>query len=108
MIRGRTAKFPSGLIARSMGRAAGRRVLAVYTTRFAKAILLGTGAMKDGQLLKDIAWARAHLLIMDAFWSSKTGATGHGTEGGVSEKAKGDFIASYERLYIKFPTPICF
>ena len=108
MIRGRTAKFPSGLVARSMGRAAGRRVLAIYTARFAKAIVLGKGAMKDGQLLKDIAWARAHLLIMDTFWSSKTGATGHGTEVGVSEKAKVDFIASYERLFIKFPTPICF
>ena len=108
MIRGRTAKFPSGLTARAMQRAAGRRVLAIYAMRFARAIALGKAAMKDGQLLRDIAWARAHLLIMDTFWSSKTGAAGHGTAGGVSEAAKGDFIASYERLFIKFPTPMCF
>ena len=48
MIRGRTAKFPSGLVARSMGRAAGRRVLAIYTARFAKAIVLGKGAIRTG------------------------------------------------------------
>lgn len=106
MIRGRTAKFPSGLTVRAMQHASSRRVLAIYISKFARAICMGKAAMRDGQLLRDIAWARAHLLIMDTFWSSKTGATGHGTGTGVREK--GAFVASYERLFIKFPTPICF
>jgi hypothetical protein len=56
LVRGRTSKFPLGLMLRIVGDHRGRRVSWAYLVRLAKATWLGRKAMDDGQLLKDIAW----------------------------------------------------
>ena len=73
IVRGRTAKLPLGLFARTCRSTAGRRAARVYLARFGRAMLMQRAAMKDGQLLKDLAWARVHLRVVDVWLNHAAG-----------------------------------
>jgi len=94
MVRGRTNMFPRDLLLRSLLTSAGRRALWTFATRMAAAQILGRKALHEGQLLRDIAWSRAHLLIVDA-WTKQT-------------RYPQEWLASYERQFMRFPVPTCF
>lgn len=64
VVRGKSAALPRAFLVQAALDSRSRRVLAAYLARLAYAFCLGAKkAMDEGQLLKDIAWARAHLLI---------------------------------------------
>lgn len=92
--------FPVSLMMRSilLNGSAARRVAFHYVLGIAHAMWLQQKAMDEGQLLKDIAWCRAHLLIIDSF--RRHGGKKHGQEN------VNDMIDSYERVLIHFPTPV--
>ena len=90
IVRGRTSKLPVGLMARASKCAAGRYVCVVYMRQMGSAMLLGRKALKAGQLLRDIAWARAHMRVIDV-WLSTAG----------SEKV--GWLDSYQTV-LPFPT----
>ena len=90
IVRGRTSKLPVGLMARASKCAAGRYACVVYMRKMGSAMLLGRKALKAGQLLKDIAWARAHMRVIDV-WLSTAG----------SEKV--GWLDSYQTV-LPFPT----
>jgi hypothetical protein len=52
--------------------------------------------MKDGQLLKDLAWARVHLRVIDVWLNH---AAGEGERGA-------GWLESYERVLMRFPAPL--
>lgn len=97
---GVSAMFPIKLLFRSvfLNGPSIRRVAVHYIFGIAKAMWLQERAMEDGQLLKDIAWARAHLLIIDSF--VRFGARKYGKENIA------DMITSYEKILMRFPTPV--
>ena len=66
----------------------------MYVARLARATLLRRRALKDGQLLRDIAWSRAHLRVIDA-WLAAT----------ASSPERRAWLNSYERVLVRFPTP---
>ena len=90
MFRGRTSLVPAALLFRCSQHSLGRRVVLAYLFRVARAMSLREAALKDGQLLKDIAWCRAHMLIMDA-WTQ-----------GQQPQA---WLESYGAILVKFPMP---
>ena len=99
IVRGRTAKLPLGLMLRvSWGHAAGRRAAATYAARFARAMALRKRALKDGALLRDIAWSRAHMKVIDV-WLRRGG----GDVFGAAERAR--WLDSYSRVAVRFPVP---
>jgi hypothetical protein len=89
IFRGRTSMLPWGLMLRVMMNAQGRRAVGVYLSKLARATMLGKKAIGDGQLLKDIAWARAHIRVIDV-WMRTPGA-------------KKAWLESYERVLMVFP-----
>ena len=50
-------------------------------------------ALKDGQLLKDLAWARLHLRVVDVWLQ-------------VANGAERGWLDSYERTLMAFPVPL--
>jgi hypothetical protein len=64
--------------------------------RLARATLMQRNALKDGQLLKDLAWARCHLRVIDVWLNHAAGAT----------EGAGDWLQSYERVLMRFPAPL--
>jgi hypothetical protein len=94
------AMFPPALMFRSLllNGSAARRAAAHYACGIARAMWLRQRALGDGQLLRDIAWSRAHLLIIDSF--RRRGGERHGAAN------VGDMLASYEKVLVRFPTPI--
>lgn len=90
LFRGRTSLWPVALMLRCMKWSVGRRVVLAYLVRVAKAMILREAALKDGQLLKDLAWCRAHMLIIDAWTESKQPVA---------------WLDSYEAIMVKFPMP---
>jgi hypothetical protein len=96
MVRGRTPRLPLGLFARTCRSAAGRRAARVFLARLARATLMQRDAMKDGQLLKDLAWARVHLRVIDVWLNH---AAGEGERGA-------GWLESYERVLMRFPAPL--
>ena len=92
--------FPVSLMLRSIfvNGAVSRRVVLHYAVGIARAMWLQEKAMEEGQLLRDIAWCRAHLLIIDSF--RRHGAAKHGVEHVDA------MIASYEKILVRFPTPV--
>jgi alkylation response protein AidB-like acyl-CoA dehydrogenase len=92
IVRGRTPKIPFGLIWRTSGTAHGRKAAAIYLSKFARAMLLGKKAIKDGQLLRDIAWARSHLRIIDTWLKT-------------NQEPK-EWLESYDRIAMRFPVPM--
>ena len=94
LIRGRTSKLPLGLITRTARTSQGRRAAGIYLAKLANAMALGVRALKAGQLLRDIAWARTHLRVIDV-WIALSG--------GDAEKMA--WLDSYESVLMRFPTP---
>ena len=94
VVRGRTLKLPLALMWRTCGTRAGRRAAAAYAAGLARATLLQRRALKDGLLLRDIAWSRAHLRVIDA-WLAAT----------ADSPARRAWLDSYERVLVRFPTP---
>ena len=76
-----------------------RYVFWVYLTKIAQAFYLGKSALNEGQLLRDIAWARAHLLLLKDFRHGKAGKERF-------SKAEMESIEmSYADVLVKFPVP---
>jgi hypothetical protein len=93
--RGRTPKLPLALMWRTCGSASGRRASVAYLSRLAKALWLGKRALRDGQLLKDLAWARAHLRVADVWLKAHRG-----------DSAKQAWLDSYGKVLVHFPAPL--
>ena len=93
LVRGRTARLPWGLILRVIRNTSGRSAVVSYITLFLRATLLGKQALRDGQLLKDIAWARAHMRVIDV-WLRST----------KEDPAKISWLESYSRVLLHFPS----
>jgi hypothetical protein len=109
-----------------------KRLLWLYLRKALYALLLAMvnpqGLLRDGQLLKDLAWARAHLLLLDCFVSAvlresrgprAAGEYRHAGrwagEVGSLAASKGreqmlavldQWVESYERVMARFPTPV--
>lgn len=92
--------FPPSLVLSSLFHSATTRyVLFTYIQKIAYAFYLGKSALDEGQLLRDIAWARAHLLLLKDFRSGKAGKA-------KFSAAEMDAIeASYAEVLVKFPVP---
>jgi alkylation response protein AidB-like acyl-CoA dehydrogenase len=91
VIRRRRPLLPCGFAL--LATCAGRKAMSAYLALLATAFWRGKAAIKDGQLLRDLAWARAHLVIIDTWLGS----------GG--EPA---FLDSYARVLLRFPTPVAY
>ena len=96
MIRGRTPRVPWSLFGRTCSSAQGRRAARVYLAKLVRATVMQRKALNDGQLLKDLAWARCHLRVIDVWLNHAAGP---------SELA-GDWLQSYERVLMRFPAPL--
>jgi len=94
IVRGRTSKVPLGLMWRICGDTRGRSATTAYLTFFARAMLLGKKALQDGQLLKDIANARAHMRVIDVWLQSKKSTL----------PGAGRWLSSYDDVILNFPT----
>jgi acyl-CoA oxidase len=94
LIRGKTSKFPLGLMMAISGTSQGRTAVWHYNTKLARAMLLGAKALKAGQLLRDIAWARAHMRVI-ATWLLHT----------EDRPDQRSWLSSYESILMRFPTP---
>lgn len=90
--------FPIGLLFRALLRSITRRVLFKYLCLVAEAMWLGKKALNEGQLLRDLAWARAHLLILDHWFSQ--GVKSYGSTNDAIRLAD-----SYGHVLVRFPTP---
>lgn len=77
-----------------------RHVLWVYLRSIATAFYLGKLALEEGQLLRDIAWARAHLLLLRDFRRGQAGK-----ESGFSSAEMDAIESSYAEVLVKFPVP---
>jgi acyl-CoA oxidase len=95
IVRGRTPKLPFGLMWRVSGTSSGRTAAAVYVERFARAMFLQKRAMEDGQLLRDIAWARAHLRVIDVWIKENR-----------DNAERLDWLESYSHVLLRFPVPV--
>lgn len=92
MVRGRTSFISMGLFFRSMFQSRySFYVLMIYLAKlFLALVIFREKAIDEGQLLKDIAWCKAHLLIIDNWVAS--GKNLH-------------WIGSYYKVLVKFPMP---
>lgn len=95
LVRGNTPMLPWALMARVAANSAGRLAVWMYLTRLARATLLGKRAIKDGQLLRDVAWARAHMRVIDVFMKVT-----------ADQPAKRAWLGSYCKVLMKFPVPL--
>jgi hypothetical protein len=93
IVRGRTSKFPAAMMGRIVGTVHGRTAAYSYLTLFAKAMWQGKAAINDGQLLRDLAWSRLHMRVIDVWLS-----------GGVANDV--NWLDSYAKLMMVFPVPI--
>ena len=100
MVRGRTPRVPLALMARVAGCPQGRLASGRFLLCLARATLLDKAALNDGQLLRDLAWCRTHLRVIDA-WLSPDRPCGEGS----GEKS---WLESYENVMMRFPTPVTF
>ena len=96
MFRGRTSLVPFRLLFSSLFFKQGRTVVFEYFKKVCYAMLIREAALEDGQLLRDIAWCRAHLIIMNAWRNSDESRNG----------SHDSWLESYESVLIHFPMPI--
>ena len=117
LVKGGLARMlPVGLLLRSFSHGgATRSVLARYVLLMVRAMALGKAAMQEGQLLRDIAWCRAHLLILDSWYTvgaaqyqKQATATAGGRNSKISAADLDKAIESYEAILMRFPTPVQF
>jgi acyl-CoA oxidase len=94
LVRGRTSKFPLGLMWRISSTSQGWIASKTYMKLLAKAMYLGVKALNAGQLLRDIAWARAHMRIIDNWMNYAK-----------NDSEKLSWLNSYESVLMRFPTP---
>jgi acyl-CoA oxidase len=94
MFRGRTPRLPFQLMRRIVHNAQGRRAIGIFVSRVARAMLLQKRALKAGQLLRDIAWARAHMRVIDVWLQTP------------DIQHRDAFLESYGRIAMHFPVPI--
>ena len=100
VVRGRTSKVPLGLMLRvAAGHSAGRKAARTYVTQFSRAMLLQKNAMKDGNLLRSIAWSRAHMKVIDVWLKKHAGSD-------AKSAAQRAWLSSYERVAVRFPVPL--
>jgi acyl-CoA oxidase len=93
LFRGRTQLLPWKLFVRTfLSSRVGKRIVFTYLFSVAKAMILREGALKDGQLLKNLAWCRAHMLIIDTW-----------LQGGNPVSW---IDGSYADILVKFPMPV--
>jgi len=94
--------FPKELLVNSFKRHQTRGLVFRYIGFILWAMLLGKSALNDGQLLRDIAWCRANMLILDTWFSSAPKFT-------LNEKVEdvSRMVESYERVLMRFPIPVC-
>lgn len=92
IVRRRNPRLPLRLFAAVSCTQCGRQAVCHYISCFARAMMLGKAALEDGQLLKDIAWARAHMRIISAWLKDGTGPA--------------EWLESYARVAVRFPTPV--
>lgn len=98
---GAAAMFPASLVAFSLRHSSTTRFLLwKYVSSVAYAMCLGKKALDEGQLLRDIAWARAHLLIVRSFSRDQRAAAST-----YSSSEKRDMEESYASVLVKFPVP---
>lgn len=92
--------FPIGLLFRALlfSGPLMRWVAVCYLWYVLKAMWMQKKALGDGQLLRDIAWCRAHLIIIDTFL--RHGASTYG-----EENVK-NMLESYATILVRFPTPV--
>jgi hypothetical protein len=92
--------FPGSLVLFSLFHSCTTRyILWTYIKSIAYAFYLGKKALDEGQLLRDIAWARAHLLILKDFRRGEAARAKFTT-------AEMDAIEqSYAEVLVKFPVP---
>ena len=95
IVRGRSSKVPVSLMVSLALDPCGRKACSIYLERFARAMLLQTKALEDGQLLRDIAWARAHMRVIQVWLATNKGNSG-----------KIEWLDSYNRVLMKFPVPV--
>lgn len=100
---GLSALFPFSLVMFALFHSwTTRYVLWNYVTSVVYAFWLGKRALEEGQLLRDIAWCRAHLLILKSFWARRG-------QGGARESFSGEEMeameASYSEVLVRFPVP---
>jgi acyl-CoA oxidase len=89
IFRGRTSMIPLGMILRVCQDARGRSAVATYFAKLARGTFMGKKAIGDGQLLRDIAWARAHIRVIDVWLKTPN--------------ANRDWLESYEKVLMVFP-----
>jgi hypothetical protein len=95
LFRGRTQLFPWNLMFRTfMKTFVGKRIVCRYLFSVMKAFILREKALKDGQLLKNIAWCRAHMLIIDTWLKAGNGHPKEWIED------------AYASVLVKFPMPV--
>ena len=95
IVRGRTKSIPLKLMLSVCGTAEGRAATTTYLTSFGRAMLLGKKAIKDGQLLRDIAWSRAHLRVISNWLNQKQDEI----------NAPKNWLKSYAAVAMRFPVP---
>ena len=76
-----------------------RYILWTYVKSIAYAFYLGKKALDEGQLLRDIAWARAHLLLLKDF------RRGEAARAKFSDVEMDAIEQSYAEVLVKFPVP---
>lgn len=92
--------FPGALVLFSLFHSATTRyVLWIYIKSIALAFYLGKKALEEGQLLRDIAWARAHLLLLKDFRRGQAGKVK------FSDTEMDAIEQSYAEVLVKFPVP---
>ena len=64
---------------------------------------MGTAAIDDNQLLKEMAWCRAHLLIMQC-WCARECISDSPEEAALARPSV--FLDSYGAVLARFPMPI--
>ena len=99
MFRGRTSLFPVSLLFNSLFHTTGRKVVFEYLKKIGYAMLIREAALKDGQLLKDIAWCRAHLIIMNSWRNQKISDE-------YPTKLPDYWLDSYDSVLVRFPMPV--
>jgi len=92
---GRTARVPLSAVAAVVWRLPW--TVAQYLRKLSQAMLLGKQAQFEPQLLRDIAWSKANLLVLEQ-WFRRRGAAPESQA----------FFESYERVLLRLPVPVIF
>ena len=92
---GRTERFPILRLAKAVFHSPQQRKVAIkYVQLMFRAILLGKKAQHDDQLLRDIAWTKAHLYVLDCF-----------ARRAAKDCPLDAFYQSYDAILLHWPVP---